>query len=144
MRSVADEYLETQVMTASPERLHLVVVETAIRFGRTAAEALDKRDFETAFHALNRSRACVNELLTCINCDPNPELGQQLKGLFLFVHRNLVRGDLLHDPQMIRDGLQILETHRETWLELMDRLQEEKTHLAGPHTAVQTESSWTT
>ena len=54
MSTVANAYLETQVMTASPHRLHLMVVDAAIRFARQGEAALKVKDYETAFHALDR------------------------------------------------------------------------------------------
>lgn len=142
--SVADAYLETQVQTASPERLHMMVVDAAIRFARQGAAAMGEQRFDVSFEALNRSRACVNELMTGIRAEPNPELAEQLKGLFLFVHRNLVLADIRRDPKLIADGLQILEHHRQTWLELTEKLREGQTQ---PATTVDGEAngrSWST
>lgn len=125
MRTAAREYLETQVLTASPERLHLMVVDAAVRFARKGEEALEAADYATACSALDRSRSCVNELLAGVNSDPNPELADRLRSLFLFVHGNLVRADLTHDARLVRDALSILETHRETWLALIKQLHPE-------------------
>lgn len=123
MSMVANAYLEAQVLTAAPERLHLMVTDAAIRFARQAVAALDRKDIEATFLALNRSRDCVNELLTGITTEPNPLLANQLRGLFVFVQQNLTRADLERDPQFVRDALAILETHRATWLALIDKLQ---------------------
>jgi flagellin-specific chaperone FliS len=43
-----DTYLASQVMTASPQRLRLMLIEGAIRFGRQAAEAWTRKRFEAA------------------------------------------------------------------------------------------------
>jgi len=123
MSIVANAYLEAQVLTAAPERLHLMVTDAAIRFARQAVAALDKENVEAAFQALNRSRDCVNEILTGIATEPNPELANQLRGLFIFVQQTLSRADLERSPQLVRDALLILETHRTTWLALIDKLQ---------------------
>lgn len=126
MRTAANDYLETQVMTASPERLHLMVTDAAIRFARQALAAIENKDIESGFLALNRSREFVNSILTGIATDHNPELAERLRGLFIFVQQNLARADQLRDPQLIRDALAILESHRATWLALMDQLQKVK------------------
>lgn len=142
MTAVADAYLESRVMTASAERLHLMVVDAAIRFSQQAEEALAERKFDRSHEALNRSRACVNELVTGIQSDQNPELADRLKALFLYVHRNLVLADLEHDPQRIRDAMRLLHMHRETWLELIDRVQQERAAVpAGFHAADDREES---
>lgn len=124
MSKVANAYLEAQVLTASPERLHLMVTDAAIRFARQAVEAIENKNFEGGFHALNRSRDCVNEILTGITTEPNPILADQLRGLFVFVQQNLASADLARNSQLVRDALVVLETHRATWLELIDLLQE--------------------
>ncbi len=144
MSTVANAYRETQVLTASPERLHLMVTDAAIRFARQAMTAMENNDVEAGFHALNRSRDCVNGILTGIVTDPNPELADQLRGLFVFVQQNLARADLLRDPQLIRDALAILETHRQTWLELIDKLQQAQPDRSTVESFGVSERSWTT
>ncbi len=126
MRSIADEYLENRVLTASREQLHLMVVDAAILFARRAIQGLENRDFETSFNNFTSCRACVSELLSALNPEPNPELIDRLKALFLFVHERLVNADLYHDSQLARDALKILEMHRETWIEVMGRVQQER------------------
>ena len=115
MPALANQYLDLQVATASPERLHQLVVDAAIRFARQAEEALEAGNHEEAFFSLNRSRDFVNEILTGIVTEPNPELADRLRGLFVFVLQNLARADRSRDPQLVRDAVQILETHRSTW-----------------------------
>ena len=76
MQNVADAYLETQVLTASPERLHLMVVDAAIRFARQSFVALEEKNIEAAYLALTRSRSCISEILTGIDAKPNPMKNQ--------------------------------------------------------------------
>lgn len=127
MPAIADEYLETHVMTASSEKLHLMVVDGALRFSHQAVGALESRNFATAHESLNRARSCIDELVMAVQTDHNPELAERVKALFVYVHRNLVLADLEHDPQRVRDAIRILTMHRETWVELMDRLRQERT-----------------
>lgn len=120
MRNAADEYLYSQVMTAPPERLHLMVIDAALRFARQGAEALQASDFEKSFAALNRSRACVQEMIMAVNAEPNPQLANQFKSLLAFVYRNLALADHHHDAALVQDAIRILEIHRETWVELLE------------------------
>lgn len=144
MSKVANAYLEAQVLTASPERLHLLVTDAAIRFARLAMAAFERNDFEAAFHALNRSRDCVNEILTGITTEPNPELAEQLRGLFVFVQQNLARADLARDPGLISDALAVLETHRSTWQELIDKIQESQPDRSTVEEFGDSHRSWST
>ena len=45
------EYLETQVLTASPEQLHLMVIDGALRFARYGLISLEQDDIEEAHEA---------------------------------------------------------------------------------------------
>lgn len=122
MSSATEEYLVSSVMTAPPERLHLLVVEAALRYSRIGREAIIEKKFERAFGSLSKARDCVTEMLTGIRVEPNPQLAERLKGLFLFCHQSLMQGDLQHDPVQIENAIKVLEIHRDTWRELIARL----------------------
>lgn len=119
------EYLENQVLTASPYRLHLMVVDGAVRFARRALEALEAHNREAAHLALNRSREFITELLGGLDEGHSSELTTPLKELFLYAYRNLVRADFDRDPKIVRDAIRVLEMHRETWIILGEQLGQE-------------------
>lgn len=144
MAMAADEYFENQVLTASAERLHLMVVEGALRFARLGLEAMDQKDFSTAHVALDRSQKCVNELLIGLKADVNPELVDKLKSLFVFIHHSLMLADFTHNSQQIRDAIRIIELHRETWLTLMSRLKSELVSSRGSDSDEPAVTSWLT
>jgi flagellar protein FliS len=136
MPTVAD-YLENQVLTASPHRLHLMVVDGAIRFARLGAAALEECRWEALGAALGRSRSCVSEMISGLDGEQSPELAERWKSLFVFVYRNLTVAELERNSQRISDAIRILELHRETWMELGLKLRGESTGsstpMAGPH-----------
>ncbi|MBR9800923.1 MAG: flagellar export chaperone FliS [Rubinisphaera brasiliensis] len=117
-----DEYLESKVLTAPPLQLHLLTVEGALRFARQAKVSLEEKQFEQSHDLLNRSRECVSELIAGLNPDQAPEMVQSLKNLFVFVYRSLAMADLETSPARVDDAIRILESHRDTWLELIDKL----------------------
>ena len=117
-----DEYLESKVLTAPPLQLHLLTVEGALRFARQAKVSLEEKQFEQSHDLLNRIRECVSELIAGLNPDQAPEMVQSLKNLFVFVYRSLAMADLETSPARVDDAIRILESHRDTWLELIDKL----------------------
>ena len=118
-----DEYLESQVMTASPYHLHLMVIVAAIRHAVRGQQAMSVDDFETTHLALNDSRGFIGELISGLNEDQDPELIDRLKGLFLFAFRSLVEADLNRDATKIADALNTLRMHRETWIAVAEQLE---------------------
>jgi len=120
--TMASEYLETRVATATPYQLHLMVVDAALRSTRRGLEALAEGRWEDMEAAFSRSRDCLTELVGGLQQDIAPALAEAQKGLFLFAYRSLVEGELRRDRKRIDAALRILERHREAWLELGERL----------------------
>ncbi|MEZ6046853.1 MAG: flagellar export chaperone FliS [Planctomycetaceae bacterium] len=134
----ANEYLETRVMTATPEQLHLMVVDGAIRKAMLAKESLEKKDFEASHYALNESRDFVMEIITGMKNVQESDLLLQLRSLFAFVYKRLVEADMAHEVEFIDDALKVLIHHRETWTQLCEEIQTQKKSLtqhglSGPH-----------
>ena len=116
------DYIENQVLTATPHQLHLMVVDGALRFARKAAQATEQQDFEQAHFALDKSRDLVAELIGGLDPAQQPELVDQLKALFVFVYENLNHADVKQDASYIHDGIKVLSIHRESWCELIEQL----------------------
>ena len=125
-----DEYLESKVATATPYQLHLMVIDGAIRHARAAQTALEQKKVPESRAALGQRRKFVAEILSGLDEKHLAEVVVRLRGVFLFVLRNLVQADLEHNAQLVADSLSILESHRQTWLALAERLKQESPALA--------------
>lgn len=117
------DYLETQVLTAQPHQLHLMVVDGALRFARKAAQAIENGKFEEGHFALDKSRDLVAELIGGLDPGQQPEMIEQLKALFVFVYENLNHADVKQEASYIHDAIKVLNIHREGWCELVNQLQ---------------------
>lgn len=130
-----DEYLENQVLTASPHQLHLMVVDGAIRFARQGLAALEEQRWEAMGKTLNRARDCVTELIGGLNVHQGPEVADHTKTIFLYVYRALVVAELERNPRQIDDAIRLLNLHRETWVELGQKLKAGSVAAAQPSAA---------
>lgn len=119
------EYLENQVLSASPHRLHLMVIDGAIRFARQGLIAMEAGQWEATGQNLDRARDCVTELIGGLNSAADPRLAEQMKSLFVFTYRSLIAGELERQARRVSDAIHILGLHRETWVELGLKLQTE-------------------
>ncbi|MDX2200681.1 MAG: flagellar export chaperone FliS [Phycisphaerae bacterium] len=120
-----NEYLRTSVGTASSEQLHLMLLDGAIRFTTQACEALDKKDFEGSFNALDRAQKIVVELTSGLNREANPALVDQFRALYQFIYAQLVRGGLSRERQPLEDAQRILRSQRDTWQIIVDKIARE-------------------
>jgi len=117
-----EEYLESKVTTPTPYQLHLMVLDGALRHARTAETAMSQGKMAEARTSLAEARRFTAELLSGLDAKRLPELVQNMKSLFVFVIRNLVKADLRRETKLISDSVTILQMHRETWLALAERL----------------------
>ena len=74
MNGAGDEYLRTKVMTASPYKLHLMVIDEMLRHSRQALKSIDSEDFETSHTETVRAREYCAEVLSGIRNDAAPDL----------------------------------------------------------------------
>jgi flagellar secretion chaperone FliS len=132
---VSKEYLRSAVLTASPEQLHLMLLDGAIRFATRGREAIQDGKLEDMFTALERAQRIVIELTNGIRREVNPLLGDQMLALYGFIYRRLIDANLQRDLQAVDDALRILRHQRETWVLLIEKLQKELPASARAHSA---------
>lgn len=123
--NASQQYLKNAVLTATPEQLQLMLYDGAIRFATRGQEALAAKDRTAAFNALERAQRIMLELANGIRRDANPDLADRMAAVYNFVYRRLVDANLNQDAATVTEALQILRYERETWLMLMERLQQQ-------------------
>ena len=76
--SARDAYLETQITTATPQRLRLMLIDGALRRARTAQEAWEVGRVEEGTAAAGHCRDIIAELIAGISPDESPLAGKVL------------------------------------------------------------------
>ncbi|MGZ0170944.1 MAG: flagellar export chaperone FliS [Planctomycetales bacterium] len=122
MHGAGDEYLRTKVMTASPYRLHLMVIDEMLKHSRNALRAIDAADFETSHTETVRAREYCGEVLSGIRDDQSPELAANVKDYFLHVQKYLFMADMQQDRTSAERAIDLLEGYRDSWVALNSRL----------------------
>ena len=122
----SDAYLRTQVMTAPPEKLQLMLYEGAIRFATQAREKMAARDYEGSCELLVRSQRIVLELMCALRPEMNPSLCGKMGAVYNFVYNRLIEANVAHSFPALDDAVEILTVQRNIWLELLDKLVEER------------------
>lgn len=119
-------YLRDAILTASPEQLHLMLYDGAIRFTRQGIKAIEEKSWEQCFNSFNRAQQIVLEMLNSLNYDVDRELCKRMASIYNFIYRKLIEACSSRELQAANDALGLLEFQRETWLMLMDRLKQER------------------
>ncbi|HVT27586.1 MAG TPA: flagellar export chaperone FliS [Lacipirellulaceae bacterium] len=107
-------YLESRILTAPPHRLHLMLIEGAIRFGRQADDALQRAERAVAEASLMRLVDIVGEMLAGLRHDKTP-INRRLADLYWFLFRRVAQAKINSDAAALAEALRILEYERQTW-----------------------------
>lgn len=113
-QSTRDAYLDSHVQTATPQRLHLLLIEGAIRFATQSKHHFEREDPQAAVEAIARCRKIVAEMLASVRADDS-EIARSLSDIYLFLYRTLATVQFHLEPSKIDEVLRILEIERETW-----------------------------
>jgi flagellar secretion chaperone FliS len=116
-----NQYLESKVATASAHRLHLMLIEGAIRFGRQAEDALRRGDMLAAAAPLMRVVDIVGEMLAGVR-GQDTELNRKIADLYLFLFRRVAEAKINDDVEKLAEALRLLDFERETWQLACDKL----------------------
>jgi len=101
-------------MTAPSQRLHLMLIEGALRFGRQADEALRRGDLIGAAAPLSRVIDIVGEMLAGVRGNKS-DVSKRLTEVYWFVFRRVSEAKINSDTAALNEALQILEFERQTW-----------------------------
>ncbi len=112
-------YLETEIMTATPQKLQLMLIDGAIRFCRQA-ESLWEEDAQAASEAMIRAQEIVGELLASVRTNEN-ELTKPLAGIYVFVFRSIASAYAERKADALADALKVLTAEQETWRQVCEK-----------------------
>ncbi len=124
-------YLRDAVMTATPEQLQLMLYDGCIRFALQARDAIDKKDYETAYEKLTRAQHIMLEMQNGLDYDANRELCERVGSIYGFLYRKLVDACVNRDQSAIDDALKVLRIERDTWQILVDKVNKARQHADG-------------
>jgi flagellar secretion chaperone FliS len=133
--AVQNEYLVTEVMTATPQKLHLMLVEAAIRSVLKAKKLREQKANDEAGEAIVRTQEIVAQLIAGINPDPAAAVARRLASVYNFIFRALVQAHVQTTSKGLDEALRVLIAERETWQQACARFgstQAQSTQLS-PH-----------
>lgn len=116
-----NDYLESKVLTASGPRLHLMLVERALRCTTQAQESLATHDAAAASQTLQRTIDIVAELLAGVRHAATP-INKQLTAVYQFLLRTVAQAYFDHDSQKVTEAQRVLEAERTTWQQVCEKL----------------------
>ena len=121
--TAGNAYLETQIATATPQRLRLMLIDGAIRYGHLTIQAWEENRPADALESLIRCRSIVSELIAGVR-PGSSSLADRVVSLYLFLFQELTFAQLHQDRLKVGDVLRILDEERETWRQICRQMPE--------------------
>ncbi|MBL8087421.1 MAG: flagellar export chaperone FliS [Chthonomonas sp.] len=115
-------YQNTQVTSASPLQLVIMLYDGAIRFVKQGREAVVAGDTFNQNRCIQKAQRIVTELMSCLDMHRGGEVAQNLFALYSYAYNELVMGNIEDNPEMLDRAIKVLEDLRSSWVEL-DRQQ---------------------
>ena len=112
--TIRDLYLETEVTTATPQRLRLMLIEEALRQARRAEEAASREERSEAAQATTRCRNLISELLAGIQPEQAVVAKEALR-IYLFLYSTLVEVEFGGDYGRLAEVVRVLAEEQITW-----------------------------
>lgn len=120
IRNPYQQYQQTQVETATPEKLTLMLYDGGIKFLNLAKQALEARELAAVNNYLIRAQNIVLELQASINHEAGGEIAANLSLLYDYMYRQLLQANIRKDVALIDEVLGMFRELRETWAQAIE------------------------
>jgi flagellar protein FliS len=107
-------YATQSVLTAPPERLVVMLYDSALRFLNQAASAYEEGDTNLGLAKIRRVDAILGELDSSLDMSYG-ELPERLHSIYVFCRQHLLDASLQRDPAGVRQVARLLSTLHEAW-----------------------------
>jgi len=121
MTTPGNNYLETEVATATPQRLRLMLIDGAIRFANQALARWRADGYEHAADAVGRCHEILGELLSAVRNDGS-DVTRNVAGIYVCLLRTVSQASLSRDPQKLEQVMAALHEERITWQQLCQQM----------------------
>ncbi|MNT79412.1 Flagellar protein FliS [compost metagenome] len=109
--------MQTQVETASPGRLLLMLYEGALRFCNGAIKAIEEKNHPQAHQNLIKVSNIVTELMATLNMEEGGEIAQNLFDVYEYVNRRLTDANIRKDAAIVQEVHGLLQDLHTAWVQ---------------------------
>ena len=116
-------YKETQIKTATPGKLILMMYDGAIRHLNQALQDMDDehRRYDSISNSLIKAQDIIAELMISLDFERGGEIAKNLFGLYVFMNRRLLDGNIKKDKTPLEEVKTLLIELRGAWAEVADK-----------------------
>lgn len=114
--SAAKIYKRTQIETASPKQLVVLLYEGAIKFIRLGELAIEKQDTTKANTNILKAQDIVTELMVSLNHQNGENaIASDLQAMYSYILNQLIQANLKKDSNILMETRTLLSELRDAW-----------------------------
>ena len=121
------QYQQSQIQTASPEQILIMLYDGAIQFLNKALTALDDNNIQESHNNIIGAQNIILEFMNTLNMDIGGDVAKNLYSLYEYMHYRLVQANINRDSGMVIEVLKHLKDLKMTWEEAIKIAAKEKT-----------------
>ena len=114
------QYQRTQVVTASREKILLILYEGAIRFTKQARVAMNDKKVAEKGKAISKATAILSELMATLDFKIGGQLAQDLENLYIFMIDKLIEANVNNKVECLDDVEKLLNTLYTAWKDVIE------------------------
>lgn len=120
MNNPYNNYQKTQVITASQEKILLMLYEGAIRFTKQAHKAMLEKKIADKGKFISKATAIISELMATLDFKVGGKLAEDLENLYVFMIDKLIEGNIKNDPECLTVVENLLRTLYVAWKDVIE------------------------
>jgi flagellar secretion chaperone FliS len=113
-------YQQTQVTTAKPEKILLMLYEGAIKFVKIANARMRAKDIAGKGTYISKTLAIINELMNTLDHEVGGQLAQDLENLYMFMQDKLIEANLHNRVEDLETVERLLTTLYTAWEDVVN------------------------
>lgn len=116
-----NRYLETQVVSSSPEQLVPLLYQHLLVNLKKAGEQIRNNDIEGKAESLQKASAIVFELMSSLDMEKGGEIAVRLASLYSYFTKRISEVGRTLDGSIIQELVELVGSLHESWLEVSSR-----------------------
>ncbi|MBS1257302.1 MAG: Flagellar secretion chaperone FliS [Candidatus Scalindua arabica] len=115
-----DSYRKTQIETANPATLIIMLFDRAIALLDKAKKEIQEKDYEQKGYSLTKANEIIAELASSLDMEKGGEIATSLKRLYGFVIQQILDADMNLNTNAIDNAKKVVSELRESWASIKD------------------------
>ena len=120
-----NQYKETAIQTATPEKLVLMLFDGGVKFIKQGKKHIENKEYQEANNKLQRAQAIVTELMNSLDHNTG-EVADNLFRLYEYMNYQLIQGNIKKDTDKLDEVTNMMSNLKDTFREASKQMDKNK------------------